>query len=88
LRERYVREVVEPTMKIGEEKFRAGVEQGKVTATDVPLAMRAVAGAVLGLLVLGLLGDEEVSARWDEAAGVPSGLLIHDLESTGGDRHA
>lgn len=88
LRERYIREVVEPTMKIGEENFRARVGQRKVRATDVPLAMRAVAGAVLGLLVLGLLGDEEVDARWDEVSGVLSGLLVHGLETTRGSRHA
>ena len=39
-----MREVVEPTMRMGEENFRSRVEQGKVRATDVPLAMRAVAG--------------------------------------------
>jgi AcrR family transcriptional regulator len=88
LRERYLREVVEPTMKIGEKYFRARVEQGDASAGDVPLAMRAVAGAVLGLLVLGLLGDEEVGARWDEASGVLGGLLVNGLQKTGGDRHA
>ena len=88
LRERYMREVVEPTMRIGEENFRARVEQGSGRATDVPLAMRAVAGSVLGLLVLGLLGDEEVGSRWDDASGVLSGLLVHGLENKGGGRHA
>jgi AcrR family transcriptional regulator len=88
LRERYMREVVEPTMNMGEENFRALAKQGKVRATDVPLAMRAVAGAVLGLLVLGLLGDEEVDARSDEASSMLSGLLVHGLETTGGARHA
>ena len=48
LRERYMREVVEPTMRMGEENFRSRVEQGKVRATDVPLAMRAVAGSIIG----------------------------------------
>ena len=43
-----MREVVEPTMRMGEENFRSRVEQGKVRATDVPLAMRAVAGSVIG----------------------------------------
>jgi TetR/AcrR family fatty acid metabolism transcriptional regulator len=88
LRERYMREVVGPTMKIGEENFRARIEQGKARATDVPLAMRAFAGAVIGLLVLGLLGDEELDSRWDEASGVLGGVLLHGLEKTGGDGHA
>jgi AcrR family transcriptional regulator len=87
LRERYLREVVEPTMRIGEENLRTRIEQGTARATDAPLAMRIGAGAVLGLLVLGLLGDEEVASRWEEASGILSGLLIHGLEKAGGGRH-
>ena len=87
LRERYLRDVVEPTMRIGEENLRTRIEQGTARATDAPLAMRIGAGAVLGLLVLGLLGDEEVASRWEEASGILSGLLIHGLEKAGGGRH-
>jgi len=86
LRERYLRQVVEPTMKIGEENFRSRMEQGEARATDASLAMRATAGAVLGLLGLGLLGDEEVGARWDEASGVLAGLLVHGFDAGGGSR--
>lgn len=84
LRERYMREVVEPTMRIGEENFLSRVRQGGARATDAALAMRVSAGAVLGLLVLGLLGDGEVASRWDEASGVLSGLLIDGLDMAGG----
>ena len=87
LRERYLRQVVEPTMRIAEENFRSRMKQGEVRQTDAPLATRSVAGAVLGLLVLGLLGDEEISSRPDEVPDVLAGLLIHGLEATGGDRH-
>lgn len=87
LRERYLRQVVEPTMKIAEKYFRSRVELGDVPAMDAPLAMRAVASSVIGLVVLGLLGDEEVGSRWDEAAGVLAGILVHGLDSTGGGRH-
>jgi AcrR family transcriptional regulator len=88
LRERYMREVVEPTMRIGEENFQERVGQGKVHATDAPLAMRVVTGSVLGLLVLGLIGEKEVASRWDEASGVLGELLLHGLEKTGDHRHA
>jgi len=88
LRERYMREVVEPTMRIGEENFQERVGQGKLYATDAPLAMRVVTGSVLGLLVLGLLGDKEVTSRWDEASGVLGQMLLHGLEGMGDDRHA
>jgi AcrR family transcriptional regulator len=87
LRETYLRRVVEPTMKIGEENFRARAERGEVWATDAPLAVRAVAGAVLGVLVLGLLGDEEIGSRWDEVSDVLAGLLLHGLDAAEGGNH-
>jgi AcrR family transcriptional regulator len=85
LREPYLRRVIKPTMRIAEESFRSRMEQGEVRQTDAPLAMRSVAGAVLGLLVLGLLGDEEVDSRPDEVPAVLAGLLAHGLDATEGD---
>jgi AcrR family transcriptional regulator len=86
LRDRYLRHVVDPTMRIAEENFRSRMEQGEVRETDAPLAMRSVAGAVLGVLVLGLLGDEEIDSRSEEVPDVLAGLLIHGLGAAGGDR--
>jgi AcrR family transcriptional regulator len=79
LRETYLGQVVMPTMKIAEENFRLRAQQGEMRATDAPLAVRAVTGAVLGVLVLGLLGDEEIGSRPGEVADVLAGLLIHGL---------
>ena len=87
LRELYLRRVVEPTMRIAKENFRSRMEQGEVREIDAPLATRSVAGAVLGVLVLGLLGDEEVGSRADEIPDVLAGLLVHGLGATEGDRH-
>jgi AcrR family transcriptional regulator len=87
LRDLYLRRVIEPTMRMAEENFRSRMEQGEVRRTDAPLAMRSVAGAVLGLLVLGLLGDEEVGSRPGEIPNVLAGLLVHGLDATEGDRH-
>lgn len=87
LSELYLRRIVEPTMRIAEENFRSRMEQGEVRQTDAPLAMRSVAGAVLGVLVLGLLGDEEVGSRPDEIPDVLAGLLIQGLDATEGDQH-
>jgi AcrR family transcriptional regulator len=87
LRERYMREVVEPTMRIGEANFREKVGPGNMDTTDAPLVMRVVAGSVLGLLVLGLLGEQEVTSRWGEASGLLGELLLRGLESVGGDGH-
>ena len=87
LRELYLKRVVEPTMKIAEENFRSRVEQGEMRQTVAPLSMRSVAGAVLGVLVLGLLGDEEVESRPDEVPDVLAGLLLDGLGAAEGDRH-
>jgi AcrR family transcriptional regulator len=87
LRELYLRQVVEPTMRMAEENFRSRMDQGEVRETDAPLAMRSVAGAVLGLLVLGLLGDEEVGSRPDEIPNVLAALLVHGFGATEGDGH-
>jgi AcrR family transcriptional regulator len=84
LRERYLEHVVDPTMNIAEENFRSRMEQ-EMRKTEAPLAMRSVAGAVLGVLVLGLLGDEEINSRWEEVPDVLAGLLIHGLGAAGGD---
>ena len=86
LRERYLRHVVDPTMSIAEENFRFRMEQEQMRKTEAPLAMRSVAGAVLGVLVLGLLGDEKINSRWDEVPDVLAGLLIHGLGAPEGDR--
>ena len=87
LREGYLREVLEPTMRIAEENFRSRMERGEVRHTDAPLATRSVAGAVLGVLVLGLLGDGEIGSRPDEVPDVLAGLLICGLGATEGGRH-
>src|SRR5829696_3652795 len=86
LRERYLKQVVDPTMSIAEENFRSRMEQEKMPKAEAPLAMRSVAGAVLGVLVLGLLGDEEINSRSDEVPDVLVGLLIHGLGAAEGDR--
>ena len=87
LRELYLSQVVDPTMKIAEQNFRSRMEQEEVRETDAPLAMRCVAGAVLGVLVLGLLGDEEIGSRPEEVSDVLAGLLLDGLDATEGGRH-
>jgi AcrR family transcriptional regulator len=86
LRERYLRRVVDPTMRIAEENFRSRMEQGEVREADVPLAVRSAAGALLGVLVLGLLGDEEINSRSDEVPDVLAGLLTRGLGAAEGDQ--
>lgn len=81
LRGLYLRQLMAPTMKIAEEYFQAMVELGKIREVNVPLAIRTLAGTVVGLLVLDLLGDEEVGSRWQEIPEVVASIMSGGLES-------
>jgi AcrR family transcriptional regulator len=79
LRARYYDEVIMPTMALGEGAFRALVANGTVRDLDLPLSVRIVAGSVLGLMVLQLLGDETLAARWREIPDAITDLLLPGL---------
>jgi AcrR family transcriptional regulator len=82
LRARYHDEVIAPTMALGEGAFRALAANGMVRDLDLPLSVRLVAGSVLGLMVLQLLGDETLAARWREIPDAISDLLLPGLSLT------
>ncbi|HEX8111918.1 MAG TPA: TetR/AcrR family transcriptional regulator [Kofleriaceae bacterium] len=79
LRARYCDEVIAPTMVLGEAAFRALVANGTVRDLDLALSVRIVAGSVLGLMVLQLLGDETLAARWRELPDAIADLLLPGL---------
>ena len=79
LRELYFEQVLAPTFKIAENYFLAASQQGQVRKIDVPLTVRAVAGMLLGLLTIQLLGDEVIAARWEELPEVLTSLLFDGL---------
>jgi AcrR family transcriptional regulator len=79
LRARYYDEVITPTMALAEAAFRALVAHGTVRDLDVTLSTRIVAGSVLGLMVLQLLGDETLAARWRELPDAIAELLLPGL---------
>jgi AcrR family transcriptional regulator len=79
LRARYHDEVIAPTMALGEAAFRSLVANGTMRDLEVTLTTRIVAGSVLGLMVLQLLGDETLAARWHELADALADLLLPGL---------
>jgi AcrR family transcriptional regulator len=80
LREKYYQQVIEPTMRVAEEYFRVQVRQGQIREVDVPLTVRAMAGVVLGLLILQLLGDQQLASQWEQLPEVLSTLLFDGLK--------
>ena len=79
LRARYYDEVIAPTMALGESAFRGLAASGMMRDLDLPLSMRVVAGSLLGLMVLQLLGDETLAARWQEIPDALADLLLPGL---------
>jgi TetR/AcrR family fatty acid metabolism transcriptional regulator len=81
LRGRYRREVVAPTMALGEQALAAGAVDG-VRVDDPALTARLLAGTVLGVALLDLLGllDDELEAvREGRVAERLADLLLHGL---------
>jgi AcrR family transcriptional regulator len=79
LRARYYDEVIAPTMALGESAFQGLAASGMMRDLNLPLSMRVVAGSLLGLMVLQLLGDETLAARWREIPDTLADLLLPGL---------
>jgi AcrR family transcriptional regulator len=80
LRDLYYQQVLAPTLAVGEQFFRAHSEQGEVRKIDISLTVRAIASTFLGLLMLQLLGDQEIAQRWEELPEVLTTLLFDGLD--------
>ena len=79
LRERFYQQFVSQTTRLLEQYVQARVEIGQVRPLDVSLMVRAVQSMFMGLLMLRILGDEEVRSRWDEMAEVLASLVFDGI---------
>lgn len=80
LAQSYVAEIIAPTFAIGERPFAQWSEAGAVRTRDPRLATRTMAGAVLGLLLIRMLGDPYLEEHWGEVGDVLSDLMLHGLD--------
>ena len=85
LRERYYQEFVQPTAMMLEGYIQARVQQGDVRPIDVSLAVRAVQGMFVGLLMMRILGDGPIRARWDDLPEVMGTIIFDGLSPRGGE---
>lgn len=76
LRDLYYQQVLAPTFTVAERFFQAQSEQGEVRKMDMPLTVRAIASTIFGLLMLQLLGDQEIAQRWEELPEILTTLLF------------
>jgi AcrR family transcriptional regulator len=80
LRDLYYQQVLAPTFAIGEQFFQAQARHERLRGIDIPLTLRAIASTVLGLLLLQLLGDQQVAERWQELPDVLTTLIFDGLK--------
>src|SRR5258708_3534935 len=83
VRDLYVQQILEPTFGIAAPFFQQWIDQRQVRLLDPALAMRLVAGAFLGLLMLRLLGDSELEKRWDEVPDILAEIIMNGLAQGG-----
>ena len=76
LRRQYYEQVVAPTIAVGEQFFQVQSEQPQI---NIPLTVRAIAGTLLGLLLLQLLGDQEIAQQWEALPDVLTGLFFEKI---------
>jgi AcrR family transcriptional regulator len=79
LRERYFQQVIAPTLRIGETYYQLLSDEGQVRPVDAALAVRVLAGSVIGLLLIQLLGDQELQARWQDLPDVLTTAFLDGL---------
>lgn len=79
LRETYYQRIIAPTTALGERYFQMIHEQGLLHIHDAPLTVRAIAGMILGLLTLHLLGDEQIATRREELPELLTSLLLDGM---------
>ena len=76
LRKRYYEQVLAPTIAVGEQFSQAQSEQLQI---NIPLTVRAIAGTLFGLLLLQLLGDQEIAEQWEELPNVLTTLFFDKI---------
>ena len=84
LRERYRSETLEPTLALAERYVANRRTAGDVADLDPGLLARAMAGQVLGLALLRMLGDERLERDWEQLVELLPTLLLGGLRPGGG----
>jgi TetR/AcrR family fatty acid metabolism transcriptional regulator len=72
-----------PAFEAAEVEIARRMTAGELPPRDPALQVRAMAATIVGLLVLDVMGDPVVDARWDELPAFLAGLWFDGLRSDG-----
>ena len=83
LREAFYQELVEPLISLLEAYVQTRIEEGDIRPIDVPLTVRTVQSLFIGLLIVRILGDQQLQTRWEEMPELIGTLLFEGLNPGG-----
>jgi TetR/AcrR family fatty acid metabolism transcriptional regulator len=81
LRELYYQKILEPTFTMAEKYSQQWAAQHIFKPIDISLAMRAISGMVLGLIMEYIIGDKTLESKWDELPDFLTGMILDGLGS-------
>jgi TetR/AcrR family fatty acid metabolism transcriptional regulator len=81
LRELYYRNILEPTFSMAEKYFQQLAAQHLIKPIDRSLAIRAISGMVLGLIMEHIIGDKTLESKWDELPDFLTDMILDGLGS-------
>jgi AcrR family transcriptional regulator len=79
LRELYYRKILEPTFSMAETYFKQWAAKNIIKPINVSLAMRAISGMVLGLIVEHIIGDQTLEKKWDELPDFLTDMILDGI---------
>lgn len=85
LRERYYDEVIGPSFALAEPMLEQLIAAGEIKPIDPTIVVRSITGSFLGMLMLRLLGDPTIEARWMDLPDLLTDLIFDGLANQGGD---
>ncbi|MDQ2805523.1 MAG: TetR/AcrR family transcriptional regulator [Chloroflexota bacterium] len=81
LRELYYQKILAPTFSTAEAYFQQWAAQHIIKPVNISLAVRAVSGMMLGLIVQHIMGDTILDAQWDALPEFLTDLILDGLGS-------
>jgi AcrR family transcriptional regulator len=84
LRERFYQQYVLQLTKLLEQYVETRIKLGHIRPVDVPLTVRTIQGMFVGLLVLRILGDETLLAKWEDLPEAVASLIFDGVRPKDG----
>ena len=81
MKELYYRKILEPTFSMAEAYFQQWAAQHIIKPINISLAMWAISGMVLGLIVEHIMGDQILESNWDELPDFLTDMILDGLGS-------